>query len=347
MRKQAVLAALSAAALALIAASACSSFDGDGSEPALDAAPDVATADVDAALVDAAARDAVDGADASAYDELARGTNVSAIAVVGAALYYADRTADGGAIHHVRLDDRVASVVHTGDYAATQLAVTAETVFWIDPVKSALFKVRTDGTAEATKTFGNDTPTLLTAAGDRAMVAFFGRIARVDSSLNDRPSVTGGEAVGDLAVGGNQLLWSEPNSKRIRKVMQPDESGFEQAIGGETGIRSIAADDATLYWSRDSTVLSSPINGAPSARVIATGQASPFALTAYDGSVYWLTTDGALRTARHDDDPGVPARTIATGQPVAFARADVQAIGVTLASVIWLTSDGRVLRAPR
>jgi hypothetical protein len=146
----------------------------------------------------------------------------------------------------------------------------------------------------------------------------------------------------DVAVQGSNVYWTESSGSRIGTVAIGQSNGTTLA-DGEADCQSIAADASGVYWARpDGGLVRAMRTDAAGATDLATGETHPFSLAADDSGVYWLTTDGKLRRKRVDQE--LPPVVLAAGFAATFTTGYVHAIALTSRYVVWLTSDGRVLR---
>ena len=148
----------------------------------------------------------------------------------------------------------------------------------------------------------------------------------------------------DVAATPTKLYWTESSSASVYSV-GIDGTGAEVAmVANQQGdCESIAAEGADVYWARPQAGLVSRAKGA-GAQTFVTMEKGPFSLAVDTASVYWLTTEGALRRASRADASVV---TLASGFKTAFVDRRVQAIALTSTYVVWITSDGQVLRLPK
>ncbi len=78
---------------------------------------------------------------------------------------------------------------------------------------------------------------------------------------------------------------------------------------------------------------------------VASGESGAASLVADLTALYWTTAAGDIR--KRDNLPGATARTLVSGAGAAFTSPRVQALAITSLYVVWITNDGRVMRAPK
>jgi hypothetical protein len=149
----------------------------------------------------------------------------------------------------------------------------------------------------------------------------------------------------DVTVAGTAIYWTE--SAQVSKGAI-GASTSSVVASGETGCESIAANAAGAYWTRPNEGLvrsSVPVGGTVGASSLAEKEVLPSSIAADDTDVYWLTGDGRLR--RKTIGQELPPATLAKGFASAFAGTHVKAIALTSMYVVWITTDGRVLRVAK
>ncbi|MBS2011794.1 MAG: hypothetical protein JST00_02675 [Deltaproteobacteria bacterium] len=163
------------------------------------------------------------------------------------------------------------------------------------------------------------------------------------TNLNTGEGYVTGPGIADVAVASTTLYWAESPSGTIWSGPTTAMVSATQLVTGEIGVNGIAADLFGVSWLTPTAVKGRATNQAP--KVISNDKA--VAIAARDGAVYWLANapPGRLRKAELNDDVG-PRQTLASGFPVDF-KPSQKAIALTPTFVVWITSDGRVLRHPR
>jgi hypothetical protein len=156
---------------------------------------------------------------------------------------------------------------------------------------------------------------------------------------------TASDPVGGLALRGTGVFWTDPVAGKVRRYDIGAGNVAQTVQAMEFGCGSVATSSLGVYWTTPSDVSvknSSADAGAP----LAASQNAPFSLIADDQGVYWLTKNGELQSA--GTAPGErPLRTIARDFPVLFPDVPIRAIALTPTYVVWLTSDGQILRLAR
>ena len=219
-------------------------------------------------------------------------------------------------------------------------------LFWTDAANLTLDRVTTAGN-NVVLALGGKTPLAIAAGADRVVVV----LVAASSGNGDVQQFdfipTAGSAVMelanpfDVAVRGTEIFWTDAAAGIVRTTQFGSNlPGF--FVNGESGCQSIAVDDLGVYWARPSAGVvryQAPASAAPIS--LATSEQSPFSLAADDSGVYWMTADGKLRRSTRSE---LPLATLAQGFAGAFSDRHVQAVALTSKYVVWVTTDGKVLR---
>ncbi len=173
-------------------------------------------------------------------------------------------------------------------------------------------------------------------------------VARLYKTLsNDRTDVELFSAnPRNATVAGTEIYWTDTLSKSVSHIAPSDNSGGTVA-GDEPGCDAIAADGLGVYWTRtDGNVrmLALPLTAGSEPTTLAINQNGPSSIVADATGVYWLTRDGKLQRFDRVISDALPPRPFAEGFASNFASDDIRAIALTSKYVVWITSDGKVLR---
>ena len=328
--------------VAVVAAAACSSFESTTPDSAAsDAAPETAPTNDASATIDTGD----DGGLSADITVLAAGfTDLAGVVATDTTVYFIERTA--GIVHAVPLTGGVPANVQTSAGAPSSIAVGGTDLFWGDRVQGTLSRKPLAGGAAATAT---PTPGLVPAAmvatSDRLVVvalgdADIGEIHQYGLDFSTSPSIAGQNYPFDVAVAGFDVFWTESQAGKIWKAPLGTTVATEVATL-ENGCQSIAADTSGLYWSRPSDGMVRARLGTSGTITLASAQKVPTSLAADASGVYWLTSDGKLRRSTRNE---LPLRTVAQGFSGGFTDPHIQALALTNDYVVWLTTDGKVLR---
>ena len=151
---------------------------------------------------------------------------------------------------------------------------------------------------------------------------------------------------GDLvATSSGKIFWTEPSAGQLRRGLVGGDANV-LFVDGEPGCAFVAEHAGTVYWTRPSAGLVHAFGaGAPGTVTLASGESGLGSIAADDSGVYWLTSDGQLRRKRIDQE--LPPATLAQGFKASFVDARTHTIALTTQYIVWLTSDGRILRADK
>jgi streptogramin lyase len=234
--------------------------------------------------------------------------------------------------------------------APAQIVVSATSLYWLDGAKRSLN--RQDLTNPAVQGFvvmnpgvspvslGTDgTSVALIALNQNTKVA---ELVQYTPDLMPASSIPGLANAFDLAVLGTSLYWTESSAATVAMGTMGSTSRTVLSTT-ESDCQAITADAAGVYWALPNagvvrafaTNTAGPID-------LATGEQKPFAIVADDSGVYWITTDGKLRRKRVDQE--LPPATLAQGFKATYTGGPVRALALTSKYIVWITSDGNVLR---
>ena len=173
-----------------------------------------------------------------------------------------------------------------------------------------------------------------------------GEVHQYEASGDPKVSTPTSVNPGDLvAASSSKIYWTEPNAGQIRRGFVGVDMNV-LLVDGEPGCAFIAEHAGTVYWTRPSAGLVRALGaGTTGAVTLASGETGLASITADDSGVYWLTSDGRLRRKRIDQE--LPPATIAQGFAASYVDARTHRIALTAKYIVWLTSDGRILRADK
>ena len=337
--------------LAIVAGAACSRSYGASEDAMPDGGSEGGQSGLDGSATDALATDgATDATDSevAAPVELARGlVDLSGVAVTETTVFVAERTP--GRVRSTPIGGGSIADVSTNAGAPTGLAVTTTDLFWCNFGGKELLRRPLAGGPIASHTTSTS-PFQIAIAADRLVTATLdgllgaGEIQQYTFDLNAGPSV--GIATGnpyDVAALGTDFYWTESATGRIARGQTGLNTNKDLVASGESDCQSIAVDGAGVYWARPSNgLIRMALTG--NASDLATNEVAPHSLAADGQALYWLTGDGQVRRSTHMDHK---ISTLATGYMTAFSDGRAQALAVTSKYVVWLTTDGRVMRVAK
>lgn len=344
------LAAIAFAALgAAAAAEACSSFDEETPPPTADDGGTDATSDT--------ARDAATDAADAAEREASPPREPTVLATIPGAIAIAVANNDafvgraaGGILRVSVLDpDAGTSALTTKPRALGAIAVAGGAVFWVDPLNSDRGKVATAGGGEVNR---EETALLaLATVSSTSVVAIQTGAAQNEVREYDVSTINAGNGyaaygtLADVSAGGGRIYWTESSTGKVYRATVGSFPSIASFASTETGCGSIAADTVGAYWATPGGVRF--VRHADSIPKPLATDTNATSLVAENGVVYWLTKGASGSLRRLDVDAAeTPPETLATNLLVNFGP-EVQAIALTPAYVVWITSDGRVLRLDR
>ncbi len=333
---------------------ACGSFEGtDQGLPGTDA-------DTDAAASDAGntSNDAQAGKDGSAKDAgtvstpttLAKGfSDLAGVVATDSTVYFVERNA--GKVHAVPIDgDGGATDFAVAQGTPSSIVVTATEVFWGDQLKSTItHQLMTDTKASIGATNPTKGPISMGLAPGRLVVVAMGP-SNVGELQQWGLDITAGTNIGsrpgpfDVAVDASSgaFYWTEPMGGNVFQG-QATTANMSTFAMNEDDCASIASDSFGVYWARPSGgLIRGKLNGAAAPVTIADKQNNPIGLAADTSGVYWMTLDG---TVKYSDRTQAPPTTLGSGFNALFNDLHIQTVALTSTYVVWITNDGKVLRA--
>jgi hypothetical protein len=349
------LTCLVATAAALVGSGASTGCSSSSSEPAAaiaEADAEAGTLDPDAAAPDGAAPDAP----SAVIDGTVLASGLAGLAGVAASetdVYVVSRTT--GVVHVVPLEGGpVAQLAAPPELPSPSGIVFVDaSVYWIDLAKKMLARRDAAGGAVETAAVSGGLAPQAIAAGFAAGVR---SIVLAATDPNDHGDIQQhGPTLGaaqtlqqslvkpfDVAVTGTQVAWTESGPGSIW-TGQLGSTSAAQLVLSEPGCESIAADAQGIYWTRpaEGLVRMTVAPGGTPVTSLGKTELGAFSLAADDSGVYWLTEDGKLRRSTRTE---LPPETMSKGFASVFADRHVQAIALTSKYVVWITSDGSVVR---
>ncbi len=327
---------------------ACGSFS--GSDEA--SGPDAATPGIEGGTTDGpASGDANAGGDSAGRavpTEIASGlTDLQGIAATDTTVYVLEH--NDGLVRSVPIDGGTIGTVDGNAGAPLGIAVANGSLYWGDVgVAHVVKRQPLDGGALSSTTTDDKGAFAFAAALDRMVVATtngsVGEIRQFMFDLASGPVVGVLGNVFDVAAFGGDIYWTESGSGRIGHGKTGD--GTNDTFAMDPGdCQSIAADSSGVYWiKRTPGLIRSTVSGA--VVDVASGEPSPHSLTADGTYLYWLTREGKLRRLAHA--PGSQPTTLAEGFASQFDfQLRARALAWTPKYLVWITTDGRILRLPR
>jgi hypothetical protein len=335
------------------AIAACSSFTSEA--PPADGGSEAATADGPTTAEDGGAQPegAIGDGAATGVTVLASGyTDLAGITADESTDYFIDRAAMG-TIRSVPIAGGTVSPVAVTNARPSSIVSTPAAVFWGDPTTKALTRWTKVTGALDSITPTDKGPVALAVANDRIVVAALGAgtmgdVQQYDFNFTSGPSVMSQDNPWDVTVAsGTTIYWTENGTGAIWQGMTGVGTA-KSRVNGETGCESIASNSSGLYWTRPAFGVVRRLNAAGlvdagTAEEIANGQQQPFSLAADASGVYWMVADGMIR---HLDISDVVA-TLVNPTKTTFDDHHIQAIALTTKYVVWITSDGQVLRTDK
>ena len=342
-----------AVSVASLAAVACSSAYGDattnppqeaGAEAAADSGVEVdaATPTKDGAVTDAG----------SAAFVLASGLgDLGGISATETAVYFTVRKAPGigtPGVKQVPISGGQVATIASGSAGSAPgpIVALAPWLTWVDPGVGAVYRRALTGGSTTSLLLSTDPAPVALAAGTDVVAiasngAGGGSVQTYDGNFGSTGAITSASNPFDVAAVGVAIWWTAPGTQQVGRgsLVGPQALPFE----GETDCQFIVADKSGAYWTRPSAGLVRAFVPQTSALLtLAAMETAPSSLAVDDSGLYWLTGDGKLRRKRLDQE--LPPATLDQGFKSAFAGTHIRAIALTSSYVVWLTTDGSVLR---
>jgi hypothetical protein len=179
----------------------------------------------------------------------------------------------------------------TGTVAA--LAASSSAVYWIESDTGLVLPSTTPLTlasnAATGKLLGIDAAHVYWGVNSQSVVyeLTLGQMSPVTLASGLAPVAMGVGATSLFVGAGDGFIYRVP-------ILQGKAT---QVLSDKTSFGQIAVDQAYIYWTTqaDNRVMRAPLDGS-STLVLAVNQASPKALVIGDTAVYWLTSDGHVRS---------------------------------------------------
>ena len=291
--------------------------------------------------------------------ELASGFKaLSGITATETDVYFVEQ--EQGGIHAVPLDGSVSEhLVMATAGSPRSIALVGSVLYWCDVSGFQLKKVGTNGNGFSAAP-ADPTRRLVELARLPSALAVLtqhaagsdGTVIRVD--LDFAIATAGPMGFSNpvsIATRGAEVFWSEGSNGAIGHSADGVQDG-PPYVTGEPDPGSIAVDANGVYWASPSrNVVRAKIGPAPPFE-IAPNQSHPTSLASDGENIYWITSDGFIRRRPTHTPGGVV--DVASGfqalttNPPANASVDlVRGLAVTSRYVVWLTGDGKVMRAPK
>lgn len=356
------------AGVVALVATACSSFTADA-ESSNDAA-----AAADGTLADAADVDATQAQDAGISpppnDAFVLGQGfgmLSSIAANEASVFVGDQGA--GRIFEISLENGGVPTELGQVMNPTTLAVSAGgALFWGDTSASLLGRIGgSSGSAGNAQIITTNMvqPTSIALAtpegqatasrlllGGANLTSGFGEVQHYDPNTligvanTSAPPMPAPVNLYDVTSHEGTLYFTDASRGRIYIGTVAGTTAPAELVSGETDCRSIAADAAGVYWARpqDGVVRWRLGDGSNVMKTLAGNQDQPRSLAADASGVYWMTGDGFIRRHKRSE---TPPQVFAQGFQSAFINQYLQTIALTSKYVVWITTDGKVLRAAK
>lgn len=332
---------------------ACSSFEADPTPPDEEAGADATTAG------DTGGGEAGDAGDASPSDARVDEDATTVLAQGLTGLVGITVTDLGDVVVARKSGEIVRLPITGGDGGATLVidkqtslsalaSVTGPTIMFAtsESPSGKIARVDLDGSNYAGKN-ADGTLTAVTKGNTGSILALRngGRIVRHQLDLGVVDVYPGLSPTDDIALSGNTLYWADALNGVVWKGDAITPSSV-QYVTGETSCNGVAVDPFGVYWVTSTAVRARPLaDGGGDKKTISAERA--IAIAARDGTAYWITAGppSSLRKADLTDDVG-PRQTLASGFPADFTPSQ-KPIALTSTYVVWITSDGRVLRHDR
>lgn len=344
--------ALASSAFVAVTALACGSFSSSDTPAAATdgGGPDGLSA-VDGTTNDATVGDTGPVADGATVVpvEIANGyTDLEGLAVTDSTVFVIEH--DAGRVFAIPIAGGPPAIVDSTAGAPLGVAIANGYLYWSDFAGGTVKRrALAGGQTSGTTAIVGKSPFAIAPASDRIVVLALGAgdVGEVQQYPFDL--ATAGPSVGslanpfDVAVYGGIIYWTESSSGRIGKGLTGTSDVVDFSLG-ETDCQSIAADATGVYWTRRSAGIVR-MKTALGLVDLSTQEMSPHSLVADGSFVYWLTGDGKLRRASHA--PGSPVTTLTSGFQTAFMQMRVRALAHNAQYLVWITTDGRILRVAK
>ncbi|MDB5214527.1 MAG: hypothetical protein JWO86_2454 [Myxococcaceae bacterium] len=274
--------------------------------------------------------------------------DLRAITATETDVFFVDQ-AGGGGVFTVPIIGGKIRVLATGG-APSSVAVDGDYVYWTDPPSRTIARIDIAGLGPRTMSSPEPgtgfTPSIVVGATG-AVVTLIGsnsntgeiRQYGVDlvAPLTSSPNLTNPFS---LTAFGTSLYWTEGGAGYVVSGMVGMPTGKQLYPEGDP--EAITADAAGVYWTIPSQGTIRGSLGGAVPITLATGESVPRSIAADGTYVYWTTSNNELRRAGHLD--GGMSSLFASGF-MALTEMHVRAVAVTSKYVVWLTADGKVLRA--
>lgn len=332
---------------------ACSTFTTEDEPPAGQDGASEASPASDAGDALAPTDDAAEGGPSLEGVVLASGfVRLSGVAASESTVYFIDRA--GGTTHAVPIAGGTV-VKRLQGMSPSSLAVGEDaTIYWADSGQGMIGKISPGGQTSQLLVPGLRPVALALGVSPvvpalRMIVASKGATGTVkhfDGALADLGGTTATLVTPfDVAVVDGDVYWTDSSAGTIFKAAVMDSASGTALATSQPDCQSIAADVRGVYWARPGAGLVQMRSPGGNITPIGQNQAGPHSLAADDRGVYWMTRDGKIRRSARNE---TPLAVVAQGFNGDFgADSYTQAIALTSKYVVWITSDGKVLRLDR
>lgn len=347
MRVRALLVAACASLLAAAAVVACSSFSADDTS-------DAGVASEGGAALESGAAETAPPADGAVLPVpagttvLALGFDVLAgIAATETTVYFTEQGV--GQLVAVPLAGGATVVLFNGMGAPSGVAVSNGDVYWCEHSKRLLRRVpvSSPGASPTDNLFQNGpflvAPTVVGVVVGASSVSDAGTSpGEIDqfTTLNP-PITTAADNPLGVASSAQDIYWTESSIGRIGHA-KLGVAAADAFASNEGDCRSIAADAQGVYWTRPSvSKVRAKLVNSSGVIDLAAGEIGPSSLATDPTHVYWVSSLGQIRRIKRT--AGATVETVVDGfAPITDIH--FQSLALTKDYVVWLTSDGRVLR---
>jgi len=313
-------------------------------------------ADADASAADDAPAEATPDAVADnavpkppSFVELATGLGaLTGIAANEKAVFFIE--ANKSTLRSVPIGGGIVTTAFTTNGIPNAIVAVGPVLLWSDPGGLIGRVLLTDDTSMIASSPLGAAPFALAAAPnqlvvlERSSLGASGAVRHYDFALSSTADLTGVTDPYDVAISGGTIYWTE-SSGRVGKGAFGTSTNVEVS-NAEPGCESIAANAAGAVWTRPNDGLVRFFAAPTSVTgTLTANEVSPSSIAGDGTDVYWLTGDGKVR--RKTIGQELPPATLASGFSSAWAGKRIRAIALTAQYVVWITTDGRVLRTDK
>jgi hypothetical protein len=348
MRDRALLVGVSASLLAAAALLACSAFSADDTT-------DAGVENEGGAVLESGAAESAPPPGDSSPPPVPPGTTVLAsgfdalagIAATETTVYFTEQGV--GQLVAVPLAGGATVVLFNGMGAPSGVAVSNGDVYWCEHSKRLLRRVPVSSPgASPTDNLLQKGPFIIAPTVTGVVV---GASSVTDAGTSpgeidqftsfNPPIVSAADNPLGVAASAQDIYWTESSIGRIGHAKLG--VGASDAFASNEGdCRSIAADAQGVYWTRPSvSKVRAKLVNSSGVIDLAAGEVGPSSLATDPTHVYWVSSLGQIRRIKRT--AGATVETVVDGfAPITDIH--FQSLALTKDYVVWLTSDGRVLR---